>query len=67
MRVESARDGSIWAQEYQRGKPTGPVKKIGPAGHPPRDDHELHRRHEMFETTEYSFDIISQRSASRRT
>src|SRR5438128_5134005 len=25
MRVESARDGSIWAQEYVRGKPTGPV------------------------------------------
>src|SRR4029078_7585790 len=23
MRVESARDGSIWAQEYERGKPTG--------------------------------------------
>src|SRR4249919_3628404 len=30
MRVESARDGSVWAQEYQRGKPTGPVKKVGP-------------------------------------
>ena len=25
MRVESARDGAIWAQEYVRGKPTGPV------------------------------------------
>ena len=30
MRVESARDGCIWAQEYARGKPTTPVKKIGP-------------------------------------
>ena len=32
MRVESARDGQIYAQEYARGKPTTPVKKIGPAG-----------------------------------
>ena len=32
MRVESARDGCVWAQEYARGKPTTPVKKIGPAG-----------------------------------
>ena len=34
MRVESARDGSIWAQEYERGKPRGAVKKIGPQGDP---------------------------------
>ena len=32
MRVESARDGSIWAQEYERGKPRSSVKKIGPQG-----------------------------------
>jgi len=32
LRVESARDGSIWAQEYVRGKPKGPVTKIGPQG-----------------------------------
>src|SRR5215203_7401504 len=32
MRVESARDGSIWGQEYARGKPLGPVKKLGPQG-----------------------------------
>ena len=32
MRVESARDGNVWAQEYERGKPRGPVKKIGPQG-----------------------------------
>jgi len=32
MRVESARDGQVYAQEYARGKPTTPVKKIGPAG-----------------------------------
>src|SRR5512147_2573394 len=32
MRVESARDGGVWAQEYKRGKPTGPVTKVGPQG-----------------------------------
>ena len=38
MRVESARDGNIWSQEYERGKPTTPVKKIGPAGRPAGHD-----------------------------
>ena len=45
MRVESARDGSIWAQEYVRGKPTGPVKKIGPQGSRRGHDDQLHGRH----------------------
>ena len=31
MRVESSRDQAIWAQEYVRGKPKTPVRKIGPA------------------------------------
>ena len=31
LRVETARDGFVWAQEYKRGKPTTPVKKIGPS------------------------------------
>ena len=45
-----------------RGKPTTPVTKVGPAGRPQRD---ARRRfvadHEMFETTEFSFDTIAQR------
>src|SRR5947208_12264034 len=32
LRVETARDGSVWAQEYHRGKPTGPVQRVGPQG-----------------------------------
>src|SRR6266480_6662108 len=32
LRVESARDNVIWAQEYRRGKPTTPVTRVGPAG-----------------------------------
>ena len=33
MRVESARDGKVWRQEYERGKPTGPVDvELRPTG-----------------------------------
>jgi DNA gyrase subunit B len=61
MRVESARDGSIWAQEYARGKPTGPVKKVGPQGTRRGTTTSFIADSEMFETTEYSFELISQR------
>ena len=61
LRVETARDGGIWAQEYKRGKPLGPVKKIGAQGDR-RGTRTLFRADpEMFETTEYSFDLITQR------
>jgi DNA gyrase subunit B len=61
MRVESARDGSVWAQEYVRGKPVAPVKKIGPQG-TRRGTLTLFRADsEMFETTDFSFETISQR------
>ncbi len=61
LRVESARDGSIWAQEYVRGKPTGAVKKIGPQGSRRGTRTVFHADPEMFETIEYSFDTVSQR------
>ncbi len=61
LRVETARDGSIWAQEYERGKPTGPVKKIGPQGDRRGTKTQFRADPEMFETIEYSFDTISQR------
>jgi len=61
MRVESARDGAIWAQEYVRGKPTGPVKKIAPQGGRRGTTTSFLADPEMFETTDYSFEIISQR------
>jgi DNA gyrase subunit B len=61
LRVESARDGGVWAQEYVRGKPTGPVKRIGPQGDR-RGTRTLFRADpEMFETTEFSFEMVSQR------
>jgi len=61
MRVESARDGSVYYQEYVRGKPKTPVTKIGPA-HGRRGTTTLFRADpEMFESVDYSFDVISQR------
>jgi DNA gyrase subunit B len=61
MRVESARDGQIYAQEYARGKPTTPVRKVGPAGARRGTTTRFRADPDMFETTEYSFDMISQR------
>ena len=61
MRVESARDGHVWAQEYERGKPKAPVKKIGPQGDRRGTLTSFRADPEMFETTEYSFETISQR------
>ncbi len=61
LSVETARDGSIWTQEYKRGKPTGPVRKIGPQGDRHGTRTQFRADPEMFESTEYSFDLISQR------
>jgi DNA gyrase subunit B len=61
MRVESSRDGSIYAQEYALGKPTTPVKKIGPAGDRRGTTTRFRADRDMFESTEFSFDLISQR------
>ena len=61
LRVESARDGFIWSQEYIRGKPTGPVKKGAAQGSRRGTTTTFHADPEMFETTEYSFEMVAQR------
>ena len=61
LRVESARDGQIWMQEYERGKPRASVKKIGPQGDRRGTTTMFRADPQMFETTEYSFETISQR------
>jgi DNA gyrase subunit B len=61
MRVESARDGHIWTQEYERGKPKGSVKKLGPQGNRRGTTTWFKADAEMFETTDFSFDLITQR------
>jgi DNA gyrase subunit B len=61
MRVESARDGHVWAQEYERGKPRGAVKKIAPQGTRRGTTTSFRADPTMFETIDYSFEMISQR------
>ena len=62
LRVETARDGGVWAQEYERGKPTTKVEKIGPQGSRTRhDDRRSWPTRRSSTSTEYSFDTISQR------
>jgi DNA gyrase subunit B len=61
MRVESARDGSIWMQEYERGKPKAAVKKLGPQGERRGTTTMFRADPTMFSTIDYSFEVISQR------
>ena len=61
MRVESARDGSVWSQEYERGKPKSSVKKEGPQGHRKGTRTAFRADDTVFETVDYSFEVISQR------
>ena len=61
LRVESARDGGVWSQEYVRGKPTTKVEKVGPQGHRRGTLTVFEPDAQMFESTDFSFDTISQR------
>jgi DNA gyrase subunit B len=60
LAVESARDGGVWGQEYERGKPKGPVKRLSPQGDRRGTRTRFRADPLMFETIEYSFDTISQ-------
>ena len=60
LELEIRRDGKIWRQSYRRGDPQAPLEMAG----------ETKRRgtkitfmpdEEIFETTEFSFDVLSQR------
>ena len=61
LRVESARDGGVWAQEYERGKPRTPVTRIGAQGDRRGTLTRFRADPEVFESIEYSFDTIAQR------
>ena len=61
MRVESARDGGVWSQEYERGKPRTAVKKEGSQGDRRGTRTSFMADADMFETTDFSFETISQR------
>jgi DNA gyrase subunit B len=61
LRVESSRDGFVWAQEYERGKPKMKVTKVGPA-HARRGTRTVFLPDpEVFSSTEYSFETLSSR------
>jgi DNA gyrase subunit B len=60
LELEIRRDGKVWRQSYRRGDPQAPLQSTG----------ETKKRgtkitfmpdEEIFETTEYSFDVLSQR------
>jgi DNA gyrase subunit B len=61
LRVETARDGFVWAQEYSLGKPLGPVTKVGPQGDRRGTRTTFQADAGMFDTTEYTFDTIVSR------
>ncbi len=61
LRVESARDGFVWAQEYARGVPTTKVVKVGPSNGRRGTRTAFRADPEIFEDAEFSFDTISQR------
>ncbi len=61
LRVESARDGHVWMQEYERGKPKTKVAKIGVAGARRGTRTIFHPDPEVFSTTEYSFETLANR------
>ena len=61
LRVESARDGYVWSQEYSRGVPTTKVVKVSPSGSRRGTTTRFLPDPEMFETTEYSFETLANR------
>jgi DNA gyrase subunit B len=61
LRVESARDGYVWSQEYQRGAPTTKVIKGTPAGERRGTTTHFLPDPEIFETLEYNFETLANR------
>ncbi|HZW02206.1 MAG TPA: DNA topoisomerase (ATP-hydrolyzing) subunit B [Candidatus Deferrimicrobium sp.] len=61
LTVESVRDGTVYTQSYMRGKPSGPVTAIGSARGRTGTTTVFKPDHEVFETVEFSFDVIAQR------
>ncbi|MFM8635727.1 MAG: DNA gyrase subunit B [Planctomycetia bacterium] len=58
--VEVSREGNLWQQEYQRGEPTGPVRKMGTT---PRTGTKTTFKPDPqnFPQTKFSWDILSRR------
>jgi DNA gyrase subunit B len=61
LRVETARDGHVWAQEYVRGKPSTPVTKVGPQGSRKGTRTAFRADPEVFDAVDFGFETIAQR------
>jgi len=59
--VESARDGKVWRQEYERGKPKTAVRSIRPSQGRTGTLTGFMPDRQMFETIDWSFEMIEQR------
>ncbi len=60
LEVEIRRDGQVYRQKYKRGKPVGPLEVFGKAKKTGTTV-TFKPDAEIFETTEFSFDMLSQR------
>jgi DNA gyrase subunit B len=61
LRVETARDGKVWGQQYARGKATGPVQLLGPSNGRHGTTTHFMPDAQVFESAEFSFETIAQR------
>jgi DNA gyrase subunit B len=58
--VEVSREGHVWQQEYQRGEPTGPVRKMGTTARAGTKT-TFKPDPQIFPQTKFSWDILSRR------
>jgi len=58
--VEVSRDGHVWQQEYQRGEPTGPVRKMGTTTRTGTKT-TFKPDPQIFPQTKFSWDVLSRR------
>ena len=60
LEIEIKREGKVYSQRYQRGKPEAPLKEVGKTDQ--RGTKVIFKPDTLiFETTDFSFDILSQR------
>src|SRR6201998_4714790 len=60
LELEISRDGAVWEQTYERGKPTSKLKQTGKT-RKTGTKVTFHPDSTIFDKTEYSFDTLSQR------
>jgi DNA gyrase subunit B len=61
LELEIWRDGYTWEQEYERGRPKGPLQRKGKAGRKTGTKITFKPDPEIFGVTEFNFDTLAQR------